>query len=108
MCIFEAFNVLERKKWVWFKETIILRKVGRFPGFRFSFKCSLRKSAVQQSFVDLLTPQIIKTILQKSFHSEEVILAEERTTDGERLHIMEARFGEINTNGLCSNNISET
>ena len=78
----------------------ILRKVGRFPGFRFSFKCSLRKSAVQQSFVDLLTPQIIKTILQKSFHSEEVILAEERTTDGERLHIMEARFGEINTNGL--------
>ena len=53
-------------------------------------------------------PQIIKTILQKSFHSEEVILAEERTTDGERLHIMEARFGEINTNGLCRNNISKT
>ena len=68
----------------------------------------LQKSAVQQSFVDLLTLKIIKTILQKSFHSEEVILAEERTTDGERLHIMEGRFGEINTNGLCRNNISKT
>ena len=56
-----------------------------------------------------LEPKIDKkTILQKSFHSEEVILAEDRTTDGERLHIMEARFGEINTNGLCSNNISKT
>ena len=31
-----------------------------------------------------------KTILP-SPQSEEVILAEERTTDGERLHIMEAR-----------------